>query len=443
MDALAEIAPALLQASALAARSALLGGAAFLLAISSPMSRRLPEGQAMLLMARTQYVLRLAALATLLLGTLQFAGGQFAALGVMLAAGTVLLLAPREGPCPRSAWAVLVFAALAMILAVSGGHFATPGLTLATLLREAGAALWMGNLPLLWMLLRAPWPAAVGQAIGLRHAKLMLVGMGLAAGGLALAWPSRTLLFGDAAFPLLAITGAFVVLAQIAAMLRVALLIDAGRASPARTWLPRLSFVVEAELLLAIVLCGPIVALFVLASQGLVPGAAPDWGALIPDFALHALGAVEAAGLVLMLIALVAWLHRAGAAPWTRFGPALLVPLGALLALDAEGLGLGLALMILLAGLAEAWVAWRGQAQAVTEGIAMVLPFTVIAGVVLVLAAGPPPGALLPCFLATIALLIRWAALRLPDPRDALVASISWPLVLGALGLVLTLSRGG
>lgn len=438
MDALAEIAPALLQAAALAARSALLGGAAFLVAISSPVARRLPAGQATLLMARTQFFLRLAALATILLGALQFAGGQFAALGVMLAAGAVLLLSPREGPCPRLAWVILAFSAMAMLLAVSGGRLSMPGLTLATLLREAGAALWMGNLPLLWMLLRAPWPAAVPQAIGLRHAGLMLLGMALACGGLALAWPHRTLLFGEAAFALLAITVAFIILAQIAAMLRVALLINAGRAAPAQAWLPRLGFVVEAELLLAIVLCGPIVALFVLATQGLAPQAAPNWGALIPDFALHGLGPTEATGLALLLIALLAWLHRAGGLPITRFGPALLVPLGALLALDAGGLGLVLALMILLVGLTEAWVAWRGQAR----GAAMVLPFTVILGVVMVLASGPPPGAMLPCLLATIALLIRWAALRLPDPRDALAANIAWPLVLGTLGLVLTLSRG-
>jgi len=437
MDALAEIAPALLQAAALAARSALFGGAAFLLAISSPMARRLPEGQAALLMARTQFFVRLAALATILLGAFQFFGGQFAALGVMLAAGAVLLLCPREGPCPRLAWAILFLSAMVMFLASSGGRLSMH--ELATLLREAGAALWMGNLPLLWMLLRAPWPAAVPQAIGLRHAGLMLLGMGLAASGLALAFPYRSFLFGDAAFPLLAITVAFVILAQIAAMLRVALLIEAGRAAPARNWLPRLGFVVEAELLLAIVLCGPIVALFVLAAQGLAPQTTPEWGALLPDFALHALGAAEAVGLVLMLIAVLAWLHRAGGAPITRFGPALLAPLGAALALNAEGLGLALALMILLAGLAEAWVAWRGEAL----GLAMVLPFTVILGVVLVLASGPPPGAMLPCLLATIALLIRWAALRLPDPRDALAASIAWPLVLGALGLVLTLSRGG
>jgi len=437
MDALAEIAPALLQAAALAARSALLGGAAFLLAISSPVARRLPAGQAALLMARTQFFLRLAALATILLGALQFAGGQFAALGVMLAAGAVLLISPREGPSPRLAWVILALSAVAMILAVSGGRLSMP--ELATLLREAGAALWMGNLPLLWMLLRAPWPAAVPQAIGLRHAWLMALGMGLACGGLALAWPYRTLLFGEAPFPLLAITVGFIILAQIAAMLRVALLIEAGRAAPAKSWLPRLGFVVEAELLLAIVLCGPIVAIFVLAAQGLTPEAAPDWGALIPDFALHAFGAVEATGLVLLLIALLAWLHRAGGLPIARFGPALLAPLGALLALDAEGLGLALALMILLAGLAEAWVAWRGQ----DHGVAMVLPFTVILGVVLVLASGPPPGSMLPCLLASIALLIRWAALRLPDSRDALAANIAWPLVLGTLGVVLILSRGG
>ncbi|MEI6161326.1 MAG: hypothetical protein WCP77_15940, partial [Roseococcus sp.] len=71
-----------------------------------------------------------------------------------------------------------------------------------------------------------------------------------------------------------------------------------------------------------------------------------------------------------------------------------------------------------------------------------VLPFAMILGVVVVLASQPPPEALLPCLLATIALLIRWAELRLPEPRDKLMASIAWPFALGALGLVLLLAHG-
>lgn len=441
----AGLAPALLEAAALAARSALLGGAAFLLGVSSPLARRLPGDQGALLMARTQLFVRLAALATASLAVAQFFSGQFAGLGVVLAALAVLLLTPREGPSPRLALAVLLLAALAMVLAVSGGRLSqlTPrSLTTATLLREAGAALWMGNLPLLWMLLRGPgpaWPAAVPQAVGLRHAGLMLLGMALSGAGLALAWPHRTLLFGTEAFPLLAITVAFVALALLAAGLRLLLILAAGRAAPASLWLPRLRCVVECELLLALALCGPIVALFVLAAGGLTPAATPDLPGLMPRFSLHALGPAEAGGLVLMLIALLAWLHRAGGAAITRFGPLLLVPLGLGLLLQAQaGLPFALAALLLLAGLAEAWVLWRGEAS----GLGMVLPFAVILGVILTLARQPPTPALLPCLLATLALLIRWAELRLPAAGDRLVAAIAWPFALGALGLVLTLAHG-
>jgi hypothetical protein len=196
--------------------------------------------------------------------------------------------------------------------------------------------------------------------------------------------------------------------------------------------------VVECELLLALVLCGPIVALFVLAAQGLSPVAAPDLAALLPRFTLHPLGPAEAGGLVLMLIALLAWLHRAGGAPFTRFGPLLLLPLSLGLVLQAEpGLPLLLAILVMITGLAEAWVLWRGA-----SGFGMVLPFAVILAVILALASQPPAAALLPCLLATLALLIRWAELRLPSPRDRLLAAIAWPFALGALGLVLTLAHG-
>jgi hypothetical protein len=59
------------------------------------------------------------------------------------------------------------------------------------------------------------------------------------------------------------------------------------------------------------------------------------------------------------------------------------------------------------------------------------------------LAGQPPRWALLPCWLATLALLVRWAELRLPDPRDRAAAALAWPFALGALGLVLVLAHGG
>ncbi len=440
------LAPALLEAGALAARSALLGGAAFLLAVSSPLARRLPASQGALLMARTQLFLRLAALATIGLAIPRFLSGHFAELGVLLAALAVLLLAPRQGPAPRLGWVVLGFAALAMLLGVSEGRLSqlSPGsLALATLLRESGAALWMGNLALLWMLLRgrdAGWPAAVPQAVGMRHAGLMLLGMSLVLGGLLMAAPHRALIFGPEAFPLFAITVAFVVLAQVAAALRVALLVAAGRAAPPGLWLPRLRCVVEGELLLSLVLCGPIAALFALAAQGLVPAPAPALASLLPRFSLHGMGGAEAGGLVLLLIASLAWLNRAGDAPVTRFAPLLLLPLGFALGMRAEdGLALGLAALILAAGLAEAWVLWRGRAG----GLAMLLPFAMILGVVVVLAGRPPLSAMLACLLAVLALLIRWAGLRLTTPGDKRAAAIAWPFALGALGLVLLLAHDG
>ncbi|WPB83461.1 hypothetical protein [Sediminicoccus rosea] len=436
----AGLAPALLEASALAARSALLGGAAFLLAVASPLARRLPAGQAATLMAATQLFLRLAALATMALAVAQLVAGQFGAVGVLLAAAVPLVLAPREGPAPRLALVILGFAALVMVLGVTEGRLSLlqPGsVTLATLLREAGAALWMGNLPLLWMLLRPNWPASVPQAIGIRHAGLMLAGMALVAAGLFVAAPHRTLLFGPEALPLLAVTAGFVLLAQLAAGLRVLLLLAAGRAAPAGLWLPRLRCVVEIELLLSLVLCGPIVALFRLGAQGLEPAATPDLAALVPRFGLHALGPAETGGLVLLLIALLAWLNRLGGAPLARFAPLLLLPLGLGLAWGAQGVALALALLVIVAGLAEAWVVFRGSAG----GPGMVLPFAVILGVILVLAGAPPRWALLPCFLATLALLIRWAELRLPDRRDGAAMALAWPVVLGALGLVLVLAH--
>ena len=42
-----------------------------------------------------------------------------------------------------------------------------------------------------------------------------------------------------------------------------------------------------------------------------------------------------------------------------------------------------------------------------------------------------------PCLLASLALMIRCAEIRLPAPRDAMLAALAWPLALGALGLVL------
>lgn len=442
MAPLTEAMPALLEAGSLAARGALLGGAAFLLTVASPLARRLPAGQAAILMSRTQGFLRFAALATLALTGLQFAAGQFFALGVMLAALAVLLLAPREGPAPRLAAVILLFAVLAMFIAVTGGRASllTPrSLTTANLLRETGAALWMGALPLLWMLLRPGWPAAVPQVIGMRHAMLMLAGMALAGAGMVIGWPHRTWLFGPEAFPLAVIATALLLLALLAAALRVALLVEAGQASAPGLWLPRLRCVVEMELLLAIGLCGPVIALFMLAAKGLAPTARPAFGALLPGLSLHPIGPAGAAGLVLTLIALLAWLNRAGGTPVARYGPALLAPLGAALALEAgDGMALALAGLVLLAGLAEAWILRRGR----VTGIGFALPFAIISGVVLVLAGQPPASVMLPALLATLALLLRWAELRLPDARDALAASLAWPLALGALGLVLIFAHG-
>jgi hypothetical protein len=268
----------------------------------------------------------------------------------------------------------------------------------------------------------------------------MLLGMGLAALGLLIAAPHRGLLWGEAAFPLFAITLAFVILAQVAALLRVLLLIEAGRAAPASLWLPRLRCVVECELLLAILLCGPIVALFILGAQGLVPQPAPDWHGVLPAFAPQLASRAGASGLILLLIAALAWLHRAGGAAPTRLGPLLLLPLGLLLWSGAQGtLGAALGAMVLLAGMGEAAMIWRGRGSA----LAMILPFTVIIGLVTLLAARPSASAMLPCLLASLALLARWAEIRLPAPRDARLAALAWPLALGALGLVLIVSHVG
>jgi len=443
MNSLDALHPALLDATALAARSALLGGAAFLAFVASPMARRLPDAQADLLMARNQAFLRVAALAVAVLCAAQLLQGRFGLMMGLLAALAVLVLTPRNGPSPRLAFVILLLAAFALLVGVTEGdtgRLSQSRLTQATALREAGAALWMGNLPLLWMALRPGWPPAVSQAVGARHAALMLCGMAMAAGGLLVAWPDRGLLLGAEALPFTAITLAMLGLALLAAMLRLALLAQGAQAGAAPTWLPRLGAVVEGELLLALALCGPIVALFALAATGLTPAATPDLMALLPRLAMHPLGLAEAAGLILLLMALLAWLHRAGGPPFTRFGPLLLLPLGAVVAAKAGGpVGVGVGALTLLAGAAEAWRLWSGRA----EGLALAMPFAVVAGLVLVLASRPPASATLPCLLALVALLIRWAELRLHGTPDARIAAIAWPFALGALGLVLTLTDGG
>ncbi|MDB5413660.1 MAG: hypothetical protein JWR10_1995 [Rubritepida sp.] len=426
----------LLQAGSLAARGALFGSAVFLLAVTTPMARRLTHEQALELTAATQFILRISALATL--GSAALALGLervplVGGLATMLASLGILTLAPRRGPASVQAYAVLLLALFVLLVAVTGGdpaRLTLTGLTTAFALREAGAAIWLGGLPALWLALRSPWPPAVSQAVAARHLALMLPGLALIAGGTALAWQIRALFTTEETFPLLAFTLAVLVLALLAAGLRTALIAQGSRPGAGSAWLPRMRCVTEAEGILALVLCGSVAALLSVVMSGTV-SAVSFQGSLLPRLSLHAPGTTGIAGLLLLAMAALAGWHRAGGPPITRFGPLLLLPLGALLVWRADTLiGLVLAWLVLVAAVAEARALWSGVRT-------YSVPVVGALALLVFLAGHPPAGAMLPALIALLAIIARWTELRLRT------ASPAWPLSLGALGLLMILVHGG
>ncbi|MCX8133626.1 MAG: hypothetical protein N3D18_06635 [Roseococcus sp.] len=326
---------ALLYGLAMAARSAALGSAAFLLlAGEGPLTRRvtMAAGAAALLLALAG------------LPATQGWAGWMGALGALGAAGGLVVLAWRGAP----AWALLAMAALLLPAALlqAGVHDAALPF-LGTLLREAGAALWMGSLPLLWFAL-----AGEGATEAARRWTL------LALGGMALALPGVLIAagepFGSGALPTLIAT-LLLLLGLAATSLWLAWRARAGDRAA------RLRPLGEAAILLALALCGPIAAL--LAGQ-----AGP---ALWPALPAAVLALALLAGLVLPVPGVVA-----GAM-------ALALAAAGLLALGAGAALAGV--LAVLAGTAR-WLAWRGAeggcetrlAEALWAGLALALPLALL-----------------------------------------------------------------
>ena len=127
----------------------------------------------------------LALAATLNTGLGAVLGADFvrAALGAM--AATVLLLALAWGQAalaPARRLGLLAAAALLLAAAVAGSHAMARTesrgmLMAATFLHQAGAALWIGGLPALWLGFRLPERAA--RAVGQRYSPFAAAGVGL------------------------------------------------------------------------------------------------------------------------------------------------------------------------------------------------------------------------------------------------------------------------
>lgn len=230
-----------LYALAMFARSATLGSAAFLL-VAAP--------HAVQPLAR--YVTTIAAVLAVLVSLLALPGtagwgGWIGAALALGAGGATAYLAWRDGPP-----APIVAAAAALLLGgiLQGGAHEGGVAVLATLLREAGAALWMGSLPLLWFALRGTGAMRTAR----NHRALAL-------GGMALALPGALLLWGQSGPDLSA---------QAPLLLAVAiLLLGLAKLSLWQVWLlrgevapARLLALTEAAILIALALCGPIAALF-------------------------------------------------------------------------------------------------------------------------------------------------------------------------------------
>lgn len=331
---------ALLYGLAMAARSAALGSAAFLwVAGDTPFARRVA-----MIAAAAALVLALAGLPVT-----QGWGGWIGALLALGAAGGMAALA-WKGAAARWLTALAALLLFAGILQ-SGAHAAFLPF-LGTLLREAGAALWMGSLPLLWFALQGEGATEAAR----RWTLLALGGMALALPGVLIA--GAQIVEGQGASPAATPT----VLATLLLLLALAAtsLWLAWRAR-AGDGAARLRPISEAAIVFAIALCGPIASL-------LAGGAGPVlWPALPAGFLALAL----LAGLVLPVPGFVA-----GA-----IGLALAA--AGLLALAA---GAALAGTLAVCAGAARWLAWRGEAagcetrvaEALWAGLAFALPLALL-----------------------------------------------------------------
>lgn len=317
---------ALLHGLAMAARSAALGSAAFLLVVAgagaAPLARRVTA-----IAAGAAALLALAGLPATA-GT----GGWIGALLALGAGGAMAALAWR-GQAPRLVAALAVPLLLGGILQ-SGAHTALWPFV-ATVLREAGAALWLGSLPLLWFALRG--------ADGAGAARRWRV---LALGGIALALPGVLLAAGTAAVP----PGAGALLLATALLLAPLLAVTLWLSALAlgEPPAPRLRALTEAAILLALALCGPIAALFAGAEAGTLWPAIPALllALLLPALAVLPLPAL-AAGVAALALVGAGTLALAAAAPL----PGVLA---------------------VLAGTLR-WLAWRGAPEAMETRLAAAL----------------------------------------------------------------------
>lgn len=250
----------LLYGLAMGARSAALGSAAFLLVAAphavQPLARYVTMGAAL--------VALLVALLTLPV-TVGWGGWIGAALA-LLGAGAAVALTWKDGPP-----APIVAAAAVLLLGgiLQGGAHAGGLPVLATFLREAGAAIWMGSLPLLWFALRGTGAMRTAR----NHRTLAL-------GGMVLAVPGVLMLSGQAG-PAMAAHGALILATAL-------LLVGLMKVSLWQAWLlrgevpaGRLLALTECAILISIALCGPIAALF------LGVGTPSPW-AILPALALAA-----------------------------------------------------------------------------------------------------------------------------------------------------------
>ncbi|WP_206930773.1 hypothetical protein [Roseococcus thiosulfatophilus] len=230
-----------LYALAMLARSAALGSAAFLLVAAPPAVRPL-----------ARYVTTVAAVLAVLVALLVLPstagwGGWIGALMALGGGAATAALAWKDGPP-----APIVGAATVLLLGgiLQGGAHAGALPVLATFLRESGAAIWMGSLPLLWFALRG-----TGAMRSARNHRT------LALGGMALALPGVLLLWGQAGAGFTAQGGmilatAVLILGLVKLTLWQAWLLR-GEVPP-----DRLLALTEAAILIATALCGPIAALF-------------------------------------------------------------------------------------------------------------------------------------------------------------------------------------
>lgn len=433
----------LLAAFNLAAHAALFGTLAFLAVVATPLTHRLPDEQALALTLRTRSVIRLFALVTI--GFALAEGGVIAFLFAVppplatLVAGLVGLVvfaaAPRTGPSPIRATLLVLLAAAAMAVAFSrdAAPWFGPRET-AGLLAEAGLGLCLGSLPALWLALRAHWPASVAQLVGARHLGLALPGLALLLAAGSVAWPHRAIFLTPEGFPVAVLTAVLGAVALLALAARGVLLALGSRAGAPPGWLPRLRVTVEIEMLLGLALAAATVSLIMAQPAS---GATPS---LWPVPALRGPGLIAAAGALVLLMALLSLVQAPRWRRFTCFGPILLLPVAFLLLVEPDG-GLrdALAVLVLIAGLSETWRLLGGERGRLELAPALLG----LVGIMLVLAAPPSPGAVVPVLAALGAVLARWKSLRLPSEWERRAAGAGHAACLAALGLLLILTHGG